>query len=193
MRLATLGYALLGLLARKPRSGYDLAQLMRNPIGYFWHAQHSQIYPELARLEAAGMVTHEVVEQYDRPDKKIYAIAEAGRAALREWVTEPAHVRPDRDELMLKTFSIWLADRERAIAFYRASEEYHASRLAVYESYLREFEREDDIRARRVDSPRFMQYATLRRGIDYERSYAEWCRWMVETLGQAPDAQEAAE
>src|SRR5215467_6385974 len=104
---------------------------MRDPIGYFWHAQHSQIYPELARLEAAGMVTHEVVEQYDRPDKKIYAITGAGRAALREWVTEPAHVRPDHDELMLKTFSIWLADRERAIAFYRGSEEYHASRLAV--------------------------------------------------------------
>jgi DNA-binding PadR family transcriptional regulator len=33
----------------------------------------SQIYPELARLEKQGVVTHQVVEQHDhRPDKKVY-------------------------------------------------------------------------------------------------------------------------
>src|SRR6476646_1735266 len=70
----TLGYALLGLLARQPRWGYDLARRMQEPIGYFWHANHSQIYPELAALETDGLVTHEVVQQWDRPDKKLYSI-----------------------------------------------------------------------------------------------------------------------
>ena len=38
--MSTLGYAILGLLAAKPRTGYDLARLMRAPIGYMWTAQH---------------------------------------------------------------------------------------------------------------------------------------------------------
>jgi DNA-binding PadR family transcriptional regulator len=83
---STLGYALLGLLAREPLSGYDLAQQMKGPVAFFWQAQHSQIYPELARLEKDGLVQFEVVPQYDRPAKKVYAPTEAGRAALRAWV-----------------------------------------------------------------------------------------------------------
>lgn len=46
--MSTLGYAILGLLAAQPQTGYDLARLMRTPIGYMWTARHSQIYPELA-------------------------------------------------------------------------------------------------------------------------------------------------
>ena len=37
-----LSYALLGLLARAPRSGYDLLQLMEEPMGFFWSARRSQ-------------------------------------------------------------------------------------------------------------------------------------------------------
>ena len=50
--MTTLGYALLGLLARRPLSGYDLAGQLKVPVVFFWHARISQIYPELARLEA---------------------------------------------------------------------------------------------------------------------------------------------
>ena len=60
--MSTLGYAILGLLAAQPRTGYDLAKLMRAPIGYMWTAHHSQIYPELARLEAEGMVSAAVID-----------------------------------------------------------------------------------------------------------------------------------
>ena len=80
--VTTLGYALLGLLAREPLSGYDLAQRLKGRVGFFWQARHSQIYPELGRLEAAGLVRHAVVEQQDRPDKKVYTIAEAGTVPL---------------------------------------------------------------------------------------------------------------
>ena len=50
--MSTLSYALLGLLARQPLSGYDLAQYMKKRVGQMWSALPSQIYPELARLEA---------------------------------------------------------------------------------------------------------------------------------------------
>src|SRR5437660_6282472 len=107
--MITLSYGLLGLLARKPLSGYDLAQQMKRRVGLMWSALPSQIYPELARLEKQGLVTHQVVEQPDyRPDKKVYEITEAGRQALRQWVTQPTPPTAIRDEFVLKAYSIWL-------------------------------------------------------------------------------------
>jgi len=52
-------------------------------LEFFWQARHSQIYPELARLEEKGLVTHQVVEQQDRPDKKVYSVTDSGLDALK--------------------------------------------------------------------------------------------------------------
>src|SRR3712207_6280497 len=118
----TLGYAILRLLSREELSGYYLSSRMRTRVGYFWEARHSQIYPELARLEAAGMVSHELVEQEGRPDKKVYEIMPAGLEALKSWVVAPLEPRGARDELVLKAYSLWLAEREEAIALFREHE-----------------------------------------------------------------------
>ncbi len=72
--MSTLGYAILGLLAAQPRTGYDLARLMRTPIGYMWTAHHSQIYPELARLESEGLVAATVIDGPGPRDTKRYEI-----------------------------------------------------------------------------------------------------------------------
>src|SRR3712207_9157781 len=102
--MRVLGYAILGLLSREELTGYDLAGRMRARVGHFWEARHSQIYPELARLEEGGMVRHRVIEQQDRPDKKVYEITDRGLEALKAWVTEPPAPRPARDELVLKAY-----------------------------------------------------------------------------------------
>jgi DNA-binding PadR family transcriptional regulator len=162
---------------------------MEEPIGFFWHAQRSQIYPELARLETAGLVDHAVVEQHDRPDKKVYAITAAGIDALREWATAPMPLPLDRDEFMLKVYSIWLADPQKALTLLQTQEGYHADRLARYKEIEAAMEQDWPPETRRLDSPKFAAYATLRRGIDYERGYAEWCRWLAEAFraGRSPE------
>jgi DNA-binding PadR family transcriptional regulator len=66
---------------------------MRRPIGSFWPAGHSQIYPEPARLEAARFLRHRVVDRLGRRETKRYTITEAGRKALREWIIEPTRRR----------------------------------------------------------------------------------------------------
>jgi PadR family transcriptional regulator AphA len=86
---------------------------MKRPLGFFWQAQHSQIYPALAGLEEQEYVFHQTVVQEDRPPKKLYAITEAGRSALKAWVTQPPLPAPERNELVLKTYAIWLADQNR--------------------------------------------------------------------------------
>jgi len=179
----TLGYAILGLLAREALSGYDLASRMRARVGFFWQARHSQIYPELTRLEEGGLVTHHVVEQSDRPDKKVYRITDSGFAALSEWVTEPPPgPRAARDELVLKAYSLWLAEPELAVALFRDQEEVHRERLLEYERIEGWMEKEWGEDILRTESPRFASYAALQRGIINERGYVEWCRWVAEQL-----------
>lgn len=173
---------MLGLLAQEPLSGYDLKLRMERRVGNFWSAGHSQIYPELARLEAAGMVSHELVEQEGRPDKKVYEITPAGLEALKGWVVAPLEPRGARDELVLKAYSLWLAEPEEAIALFKEQERLHEERLRRYEEINAWMEREwgDDLGL--PGSPRFASYAALRRGILNERGYVEWCGWVVDRL-----------
>lgn len=184
---STLGYALLGLLAREPLTGYELSRTMKAPVGFFWHARHSQIYPELSRLETQGLVAHQVVEQRERPDKKVYTISEAGRTALRQWVSEPTPEPPVRSELVLKVYSLWLADPEHSAVMFREQQQSHEEQLAQYEQFRLQMERDGGAQLRRVDSSLFATYATLRRGIGYERESADWCRWVAEQLEGGTD------
>src|SRR5215204_2095496 len=168
--MTTLGYAILGLLSREELSGYDLTQRMARQVGYFCSARHSQIYPELARLEEGGYVAHSVVEQRERPDKKVYRITAEGSKSLREWATQPPAPRPVRDELTLKAYSVWMANEGEATRLFR-EEQLRAWMEGEWREALA-----------RTDSPEFASYATLRRGIGYEKEYAGWCRWMADSV-----------
>ena len=180
--MTTLGYAILGLLAREALSGYDVTQRMKGRVGYFWSARHSQIYPELARLEENGFATHDVVLQKERPDKKVYEITEAGLEALGEWATQPPSHRPTKDELTLKAYSVWLADGEEVARLFREEGRRHEEQLIQYEEIRAWMEREWADGLGDAKSPRFASYATLRRGILYERGHAEWCRWLADAV-----------
>jgi DNA-binding PadR family transcriptional regulator len=169
-------------LARESLSGYDLASRMRERVGFFWQARHSQIYPELARLEGEGMVLHRVVEQRDRPDKKVYEITAAGLEALKEWVTEPVKSRATRDEMVLKAYSVWLADPEKAVTLFREQQLLHEKQLLQYEEIEASMEKEWGEDLSFPGSPHFASYAALQRGIIHERGYADWCGWVADRL-----------
>ncbi|EFH83230.1 transcriptional regulator, PadR-like family [Ktedonobacter racemifer DSM 44963] len=179
--MTTLGYALLALLARQESSGYDLAQRLKRPIGFFWTAHSSHIYSELARLEEGGFITPQVVAQPTRPAKRLFSVTESGLAALRTWVTTPIEPSPPRDELVLKAYAIWLADPAQAIALFRQQEELHTARLAEYEHILARIEHEHG-KQLDITLPDFGNYATLHAGVYAEQASVAWCRWMVEQL-----------
>ena len=52
----SLRHAVLGLLERRPSTGYELTRTFDRSLRASWQARHSQIYPELAKLESAGLV-----------------------------------------------------------------------------------------------------------------------------------------
>lgn len=190
--MSALGYALLGLLARESLTGYELTSRIRERVGPFWSTSHSQVYPALARLEAAGLVTHQVVPQSDRPDKKVHAITAQGLAALTRWVTTPVAPRSARDELVLRAYCMWVADPVETAALFREHARLHEERLAAYERKGAAMEREWATDLDRIDSPRFASYAAVRRGIGHEREYAAWCRWVAVRLEAGAAASRTA-
>jgi PadR family transcriptional regulator AphA len=103
----SLRHAVLGLLTRRPSTGYELTRTFDRSLQTSWHARHSQIYPELAKLEADGLV--QVVEHGARRSKT-YGITEPGRAELRRWLVEGEPDRAQRNESGLRLFLTPLLD-----------------------------------------------------------------------------------
>src|SRR6516165_6614771 len=87
--ISKLGYAILALLARQPSTGYELSARARRPLGYFWSARHSQVYPELRKLLAAGLVRFDTAPGPGPRDKKVYSLTDYGMTRLRDWVIQP--------------------------------------------------------------------------------------------------------
>ena len=97
----SLRHAVLGLLASRPSTGYDLAQRFQGSLASAWHASHSQIYPELARLQEEGMI--EVVGEGPRRSRT-WAVTPQGREELRRWMTESEPNRSQRNETAVRWF-----------------------------------------------------------------------------------------
>jgi DNA-binding PadR family transcriptional regulator len=105
----SLRYALLGMLAVQPSTGYELAQRFDSSMSNAWHASHSQIYPELGRLHDAGLL--EVVGEGARRSRT-YGITEAGRSQLRDWLVETEPSRAQRNETTIRWFLLPLLSPE---------------------------------------------------------------------------------
>lgn len=97
-------FALLGLLAQRPRHGYELHSAFEALVGGedHWDVKPAQIYTTLARLEEGGWVAYEGVGQESGPEKYIYAVTQEGRAALVTWLYAGIEREHSRDEFFLK-------------------------------------------------------------------------------------------
>ena len=94
--------AILGFLAIEPTSGYTLKQRFDGSVRSFWSATQSQIYRELHELQGEGLVEVEAVLGDGKPDRKVYSLTKAGRAALDQWLAEPLEPLHLRHPLLLK-------------------------------------------------------------------------------------------
>lgn len=84
----SLPFGLLGLLSYNDSTGYDLTRMFEDSLNNFWHAQSSQIYRELKRMEEQGLVSSRSIIQDGRPNKRLYSITGDGRRELARWLGE---------------------------------------------------------------------------------------------------------
>jgi PadR family transcriptional regulator, regulatory protein AphA len=117
MELTATEYAVLGLLTRGEKSGYDLRKAAEGSVGYFWTPAKSRIYAILPRLVDAGLVRRRDVAQSGRPDKQLYRLTARGEEALRRWVAEgDLEAETSRNTLLVKVFFGDLAEPEQILA-----------------------------------------------------------------------------
>ncbi len=98
----SLRAAILGFLDIEPSSGYSLRQRFDGSVGSFWTVTQSQIYRELHALENDRLVAVKVTRGKGKPDRRTYALTDAGRDALRAWLNEPLLPMQLRHPLLLK-------------------------------------------------------------------------------------------
>ena len=126
-RSSSSSEVLLGLLTIQPMSGYDLGQLIRTSVGHFWRESYGQIYPNLKRLAAEGLVTAKTERQKGKPDRRIYSITGKGREQLVKWLAVEPQPEIPRNELLLKLFFSAQVSPEIPIGYLeRMVEEEHA-------------------------------------------------------------------
>jgi DNA-binding PadR family transcriptional regulator len=168
-----LRHALLGLLADRSMSGYELAQRFEAAVAATWSAGHSQIYPELNRLADDGLV--DAGEPGPR-GRKTYKITADGRDAVRTWLTDTEPDRTVRDEAALRTFFLWLMEPEDARAHVAAELEAAERSIATLRATAA---------ARRPATPaERSQRIALEIGLREAQARAEWAGWALERLAE---------
>ncbi len=126
----SLRYALLGLLADRPYTGWQLLKHFEGSLAYAWPALHSQIYPELARLREKGLI----VQTGAGPrGAKEYSLTPAGVVEIEGWLRGPGPSRSTRDEPLLRVFFLWLLDPDEAAEYLDREAEYHRELLGELE------------------------------------------------------------
>src|SRR5919197_1627103 len=101
MKLSATAKVILGMLAARPRSGYEIKQLVDSSARFFWTASYGQIYPELKKLEKAGLITGDDTSTGAR-QRTTFKLTAEGKREAREWIAGPPEVLESRDEGLLK-------------------------------------------------------------------------------------------
>ena len=173
-----LEHAILVSLAERSASGYELARRFDASIGHFWSASHQQIYKVLGRMEADAWVAVDVVVQDGRPDKKVFAITDDGRAELAAWTTEPAPLEQVRSAFAVKLRALPFGDTDAIVDDVRARRLAHVERLDHYRASATRFYSDPDA----VDEDELGGWLVLRGGIIAEEAAIAWCDEILQRL-----------
>ncbi len=172
-----LGDAILACLTERPMTGYELAKTFDASIGFFWKADHQQIYRELSKLRDRGHVQGREVVQSGKPNKLVYTLTPEGRTALRHWAARPSIPASMKDDLLVRLYALDSVEIEPLRDDLMARMEHHRDRADRYERILNK--RFPQGTAAPADTGKLL---LLRMGLRHERSVAEWCEEALDAL-----------
>lgn len=117
--LTTTSYAVLGLLAIRDWTAYELAQQMQRSVRNFWPRAERRIYDEPKTL-VSHWFARSRTEHRGRRRSTVYAITPKGRAALRTWLAQPGAGPVLEFEALLKVFLADQGSKEALLTNIRA-------------------------------------------------------------------------
>jgi DNA-binding PadR family transcriptional regulator len=179
--LTTTSYALLGLLAIRPWSTYELAQQMRRNLHYFWPRAESNLYAEPLRLVSGGWAKARSLP-VGRRRRTVYSITAKGRRTLEHWLDEPAAgPRLEAEPLVKFTFAEHTTKKsvmENLREFGKDAERRQSEIRAIFEEYLREADQFPE----RVH----INVVAYRLLWDHTQADAKWAAWAVGQVARWP-------
>ncbi len=159
-------------------TGYELAKRFDNSVGFFWRANHQQIYRELRLLGEKKWVLGETIAQESRPNKTVFAITENGKNELYNWSGYQAELPSIKDEFLLKFYALDCVDVPALSLQVMQRIHQHRERLNLYQKIL-ERHYQNEAALSRVGKGKFMG---LKAGLMTERGWLAWCEDALEML-----------
>lgn len=176
--MRTLKYAILGLLNQKEMTGYDLMKQFESTLCEFWSAKHSQIYPELKKLNEEECIAFRQESSDNGLEKKRYHITSKGRAEFMAWLSAETPVQPTpKDISRLKIFFCsCLPPAERK--FLLEEQVYrHTARLKHLQNNQAKFSQVPS-----SDSDEFGDYLVLMGAVMREEMMIQWLKKSISLL-----------
>ncbi|MFD3934766.1 PadR family transcriptional regulator [Streptomyces sp. NPDC058611] len=186
-----LRHAVLAALLGGDFSGYELAKEFGLGVANFWHAQPQQLYAELAKLEAEGMVVGRQVVQESRPNKRLFRVTDTGIAELERFAAAPSKPSFIRDDLLVKVQAVDRLGTRPVIGQLEARAAAAEAKIELLSKLLVRLrgnaDEEEFLRHGRPIGP----YLTCRRGLAFEEEHRDWCRSTAAVLRerQVPRAE----
>jgi PadR family transcriptional regulator, regulatory protein AphA len=170
-KLDDSAFAVLGLIAlRGPSTAYDVKRALSRITSEYWPVPHVTPYRATAALERAGLLTAE--QERGGRRRRVYSLTDAGRGALREWLSEPSsETMTIRDPGQLRLLFAELGDPAVLAEFARVQMSVYESRLAKLEETAERLA-DDPVRASRL-GPLQLGRAVYSASISFWSSVAE--------------------
>ena len=169
-------------------TGYELAKTFDASIGFFWKADHQQIYRELSKLRERGHIQGREVVQTGKPNKLVYTLTAEGKAAFRHWAARPSTPASIKDDLLIRLYALDAVDIEPLRTDLMARQEHHRDRYERYQRILKK--RFPDGIASPADMGKLLG---LRIGLKHEQMVAEWCAEAIAALSAISTSADVVE
>jgi DNA-binding PadR family transcriptional regulator len=131
-------YGLLGMLAVRSWTGYELTRQVRRSLRFIWPTSEGHLYREQKRLVTLGWAVVEQ-EQNGRRVRNRYTITQAGREALARWLATPPEEPHLQIEGVLRAFYANLGDPADLHQSMTTTAEQAGSMLATLRGFVREY------------------------------------------------------
>lgn len=187
--LSTTSYAILGLLAIRPWTPYEMTHQMRRSLGRFWPRAQSKLYEEPKKLVEHGLATAAGEHRGSRPRTR-YEITEAGRSALSTWLAGPSQMPVLEAEPLLRIFFAEHGDRASLVRILGEVHEWAGAKLLDDARIARGY-----LSGQEGQFPQRIAQLTLvgRFLSDFALMTHDWSRWALRTVQVWPDANQDAE
>jgi PadR family transcriptional regulator AphA len=183
----SLRHGILGLLNYGPTGGYDTLKSFKGSLGNFWTAQPSQLYRELEKLAAAGLIRDAGKLQRGHLIKTVYEITESGRQELARWLAE----RPGelsgvlKNAFLIKLFFQAVLGKEALREMLEVTKAHSQAKAEELRSTVRETAQKYASSVSPLDA--FCWLSTLEYGIAHFEMESRWAEARLAELGNIPD------